>query len=167
MSDLFSRFRNQSSANRFAHVSVYQRGDRMLICADDQTVTGLWMGSDRIVTLATNVSASELGAAVRSALADSRTGLPTPDLRRKPPADAPLWRAMGVRTRRAFMTGTLLCSILRDGSVITITPTANGGASGEDRGWSDLPELSTVSSDAAEPGKLGAAVYHALERCRK
>lgn len=165
MSNLFSRFRNQSSASRFAHVSAYQRGDRMLICADDQTATGLWMGSDRIVALTANVSASELGAAVRSALADSRTGLPTPDLRGKPPADAPLWRAMGVRTRRAFMTGTRLCSILRDGGVITITPTANGGAAGEDRGWSDLPEQSMVLSDTADAGELGGAIYEALERC--
>jgi hypothetical protein len=164
MAELFSRFRNQSSASRFAHVSLYQRGDRMLICPDDQTEAGFWIGTDRIAVLPADVSAAELGAAVHQALADSRNGVPIPEVSGKLPLDAPLWRALGVRSRRAFMNGTRLCSILRDGSVITISPTANGGTSGEDRGWSDLAEQSTVLSDAADASELGAAIHKALEQ---
>lgn len=166
MLSLISRLlgRSQSVApSAHAQVSVFARDDRLLVAVDDQTEAGFWVATPRITVLPANTPADALGAAVHAALAMSRAGVPTPSFRDgAPPLDEPLWRAAGVRSRRAFMTGARLCTVYRHGADVTIHATVNGGTSGDARGWrpaDDEPQVLPATGDALA---LGHAVQAAL-----
>ena len=144
------------------NVGVYQRGALLIIAVDDETDAGFWVATDRITTLPDTVAADALGGAIRAALAASRTAVPTPSFRGTPPLDAPLWRAAGVRSRRAFMSGTRFCSVHRDAEQVTITATANGGSTGADRGWRPVEAAARTLPVASDDTTFGAAVRAAL-----
>ena len=146
-------------------VGVYRRGERLLVAGDDQATVGYWVATSRIVVLPAEASPATLGAAVQKALAESRLGVPVPSREKGAPAlDEPLWRAAGVRSRRAFMTGTRFCSVARERTELTISPTANGGTQGEGRGWRPTEHAPTVIAADATAETIGAAVLAALEQ---
>jgi hypothetical protein len=146
---------------------VFARAERLLVAVDDQTQAGFWVATPQITVLPADTPANALGAAVHAALAMSRAGVPTPSFRDgSPPLDEPLWRAAGVRSRRAFMSGARLCTVHRHGADVTIHATVNGGTSGEARGWRPAdgePRVLPATSDALA---LGLALQAALSQAQ-
>ena len=147
-----------------ANVGVFQRGSQLLLAGDDETEAGFWIATARIRVLPVSTPAAVLGAALHAALAESRVGVPTPRFGTGAPAlDAPLWRATGVRSRRAFMAGTRFCVVSQVGSDLTVTATHNGGSTGNGRGWHPVDAPPRHVPAAAPPEALGAAVLAALD----
>lgn len=128
-------------------------------------MAGFWITRPPAAVLPDTAPDAVLGAAVRAALAASRLAVPTPRFGGgAPPLDAPLWQA-GVRSRRAFMTGTRLAWVAREGDVLRCTSARNGGSTGPTRGWAALPApppLAATTDDVT----LGAAVRAALARAQ-
>ncbi len=149
-----------------ALATVYLRDGRILVQASDRTewrTAGFWIGALPVISLAASSSAAIIGQAVLDALARSRVEVPVPD--RGADLEAPLRHAAGVRSHRAFMTGTRACWVSQDKGAIRIDALHNGGASGEERGFSPLPDTEKRTLEAtATADAVGRAVRDALER---
>lgn len=164
---MFNRLLNRlRPAGPAALATVYLREGRILVQASDRTewrTAGFWVAAPHVVSLDAVSDAVAIGQAVLDTLARSRVEVPVPG--RGADLDAPLLQAAGVRSHRAFMTGTRACWVNREKSGLRIDPLRNGGASGEDRGFRPLPETETCTLDAAATADaVGRAVLVALER---
>ena len=158
---LLNRFRPPRPA---ALAMVYLRAGRIFVQASDRTdlrTAGFWIAAPPVVTLDASVSAATIGQAVLDALARSRVDVRVPD--RGADLEAPLRSAAGVRSRRALMSGTRACSVHREADTIRIDPLRNGGSSGQERGFSALPDTETLEATATAD-VIGRAVSVALER---
>jgi len=143
---------------------VYLRDGRIFVQASDRTdlrTAGFWIAAPPVVSLDASVSAATTGQAVLDALARSRVDVSVPDLGAD--LEAPLRNAAGVRSRCALMTGTRACSVHREEDRIRIDPLRNGGSSGDERGFSALPDSETLEA-AATADVIGRAVLIALEK---
>ena len=150
-----------------ALVHVYAREDRYFIEASDRTRmkdAGFWVATGHVTELASHAADEELGLAVLHELRRSRVEVAVPP--RDAKLDAGLFRAMGVRTRRAAMSGTRACLVTRlpDTTTSRVEPLRNGGTTGDDRGYAivedqaiDLPANGTAEA-------VGKAVRTALAR---
>jgi hypothetical protein len=134
---------------------------------------GYWIGTGDVTVLAHDVSDAELGEVVLHALGRSRLEVAVPPRGTK--LEAGLFRAMGVRSRRAAMTGTLSCMVGREparpaagggkatGAQLRIDALQNGGARGEARGYRGLAEPHVIELPADSPAAVvGQAVRTSL-----
>lgn len=155
-----------------ALVQVYQRAGTLYIEPSDRTrlaEAGFWIGTGEVTVLAVETSDSTLGEALLRALARSRVEVALSP--RDTKLDAALFRAMGVRSRRAAMQGTRSCLLSREparaatggGATTTarlrIEALHNGGSRGDDRGYRGLPEPSAVELPL---DSAGAAIAQAV-----
>ena len=150
-----------------ALVHVYAREERYFIEASDRTRVkdaGFWVATGHVTELASHATDEELGLAALHELRRSRVdvAVPPPDAK----LDAGLFRAMGVRTRRAAMSGTRACLLTRLPATTTIRvePLRNGGHAGDDRGYAIVADQAIELPATATAKALGAAVRTALER---
>jgi len=134
-----------------ALVAVYARAEHYYLEPFHRTrlaEAGFWIGSGEVTTLSADAADAALGSAVLEALALSRVEVPVPPRGAK--LEAGLFRAMGVRSRRASMAGTLACNVEREPARSATAPClrvealANGGTSGDSRGYRGLPERHVV-----------------------
>lgn len=160
-----------------ALVQVYHRADGFFVEPSDRTrlaEAGFWIGTGEVTRLAPDASDSTLGDALLRALACSRVEVAVPPRGAK--LEAGLFRAMGVRSRRAAMAGTRACLLSREPARSTpgggpTTPARlriealhNGGTSGDDRGYRGLSEPVTVELPIeSEAAVIGQAVRTALQ----
>jgi hypothetical protein len=155
---------------RPALASVFLREGRIFVQASDRTpqrTAGYWVAAGPVTTLTATAEPAVVGQAVLDALARSRVEVPAPE--RGADLEAPLRRAAGVRSRRALMTGTLACVVDRADGVLRIDPLANGGTTGEERGYRPLPDAETAAvklSAAATADAVGRAVLAVLSRSK-
>ena len=159
-----------------ALVQVYLRAGHHYVQASDRTrlaEAGYWIATGEVAVLAHDASDAELGESVLRALDRSRVEVAVPPRGTK--LEAGLFRAMGVRSRRAAMAGTRSCLVEReparraaDGVPATaahlrVEPLLNGGTKGDGRGYRGLSEPRAVElpigSGVAE---VGRAVREAL-----
>lgn len=177
-----------------ALVQVYQRAERYYIEASDRTryaEAGYWIATGVVTVLAGDATDVALGGAVLEALARSRVEVPVPP--RDAKLEAGLFRAMGVRSRRAAMTGTRSCLVGREppprpgavavagaagtppgapahpGGHLRIEALHNGGSRGDGRGYHGLRaahERAATEAVTAVPlgGATAAAVGAAVRR---
>jgi len=159
--------RPSRAAGPTALATIYEREGRYFIEASDRTrwkEAGFWVSSSHVRTLEVAVSDDVLGEALRSALASSRVEVPVPPRNAK--LEDALFRAMGVRSRRAAMTGTRACIVTSESTHgdLRIEPQRNGGSSGEERGYRPIAEAALVLPGSSSATEVGRGVRSALAR---
>ena len=148
-------------SSRVAH--VYQLKDRLLIHPLLETTAGVLIAAEPYATLSLETEAHGLGHAVLAALAHSGRTVPHPTDWKA--MAAPRLKAAGVRSEKAFQTGTRNVFVERDDRGFQVESTRNGGAKGEDKGFAPLPD-SIALPLAATPEQLGAAIRVGLAKCQ-
>jgi hypothetical protein len=136
-------------------VSLYKRRDAIHVSASHKTQAGFWIDDDGVVTLVSPQPAS-VWDAVKSALALSREGVPTP--RSSVDLTVPLLTAAGVASWSTFVKAAQYVGIRQDGDMIKITPYKNLGSK---EGFAPIQDkaVSLLSGDSG----LGVALVRALE----
>ena len=124
---------------------------------------GYWIATGRVTVLDSTTSDDELGAAILDALATCRVEVPVPPRGTK--LEAGLFGAMGVRSRRAAMSGTRGCLVTREppGEVLRIEPHEAADSAPDDRGHGGVPEWIAELPAASLAPNVGCAVWAALE----
>jgi hypothetical protein len=150
-----------------ALVHVYARGERYFIEASDRTRAkdaGFWVATGHVTELASHASDDEIGLAALHELHRSRVEVTVPP--RDTKLDAGLFRAMGVRTRHAAMSGTRACLVTRQPSTtsIRVEPLKNGGTAGDDRGYAIIADQAIDLPASSAPESVGKAIRTALSR---
>lgn len=118
--------------------SVYRFRDRWVVSPVRTTTTGLLVGSEPFVTLPLSVDNNDLGRAVRTALVLSEDVIPHPTDWKH--FALPRLIAAGVKTESSFQLGASLVQVHGNGQVLTFTPTRNGGATGDSKGFHALAD---------------------------
>ncbi len=139
---------------------MYRVGASLVIGSLDQVPDGFWVATERVTRLAAGEPEEALGAAVLAALCASRTGVPAPE--RSSRNESAAVTAAGYRSYRAFVRDAVLVMVERAGDTVLLTPTRNGGPTGEGRGFRAEP-VSAVSAPAS-PAAVGRAAAVALHR---
>ena len=144
---------------------VYERAGRYFVQPSNRTrwkEAGFWVFSGLVTALETSATDEKLGMAVLDALSASRVEVPVPP--RDAKLEAGLFRAMGVRSRRAAMSGTRACLVMRNPptGTLRIEPQRNGGSSGEARGYAPMPKLAVERPAESSASDVGGAVRAAL-----
>ncbi len=108
-----------------ASVMVYARPDAAYVATFEQTTVGVWVGSGAVEKVPTD-DISVLGAAVSQRLAASRVKVAHPRqsewTAQRQRSLGPLIRLAGVRSWRAFLSGSVAASVRRDGTLVTVRP---------------------------------------------
>ena len=142
--------------------SVYRLKDRWLVAPDNKTTAGLLVGLGPFVALPLEATSSDLGSALVKALALSERTIPHPTDWKS--VAMPRLTAAGVKNERTFQLGAILVRVKGEGPNLTFTPTHNGGAAGDTKGFHSLLKVAlkilTGSDDL-----LGEALCKAVERC--
>jgi hypothetical protein len=143
--------------------SVYIRSNDYLVEANSKVETGFWVSTNPVIRLSRSASVTDLGTAVRLALAESRRGGSYPSLGGAFPSS--LLEVAGVRSWNDLQRSAALCLVKGDSSIIRVVPHRNGGTTGDDKGYHSLSESSVdVAADASDD-ELGAAVRAAMSAC--
>jgi hypothetical protein len=116
-----------------------------------------------VVGMVIDVPESELGSAVLMALAGSRADQPHPTNLTE--VGRLVLDAAGKRTWRALEKSAVLVQVRRDGVVIRVVPTRNGGTAGDDRGFHELADRASVLEHDAPSTEIARAVLAALSSC--
>lgn len=158
------RFPGFRSEPHVRSAGAYRWPDRILIHSLARTRDGLWIWSEPWFRVPISASAAEIGQAALESLAGSRLGMPHP--RDFKPLTAARLEAASVRSERKFMEAAAHVGIWQEGEVVTLSPSENGGARGDGRGFHSLPALETKLSSKVDAGVLGDAIIEAWRRCR-
>src|SRR5262245_46959978 len=103
--------------------SIYRRGDRFIIHPWSMAVSGVFLGTAPFLVLDVSAVPTEIGAALRRALASVKTGLPHPtDFSNM---GRPLLEAAGVKRWSQFLQGAVGVVVSDDDLSITFAPQAN------------------------------------------
>jgi hypothetical protein len=143
--------------------SVYVRKSDYIVESSCWTTRGLCVGSEPVELLPIDAAAAELGEAIRRALSAVREGVAHP-------ADwqaqlAPLFKVAGIKSWDALQKSAKLCSIEAIDGPIRITPSRNGGTTGDGRGYHPMNEKAVILPPDATAAELGAAVLRAVPQC--
>jgi hypothetical protein len=157
------RSREQTEAPRSAgFASLYRLPQVLVVVTYDRTTAGFHIAADRVKGLPVDSDPDVLGGVLLIALAASRDGVPVPDwnapLRERV---GPTLKAAGYRSYRSFVLDALCAGVTRTGDTVTFTPTRNGGPTGPQRGFEDLP--GRAQSCSALPAEIGRAAIAALD----
>ena len=144
---------------------LHQRGAQYYVESSNRTrwrEAGFWVSSGEVQVLDVSETDEAVGIALLVALAASRLEVPVPD--RDGRLEAALFRAMGVRSRRASMSGTRACVLTREppAGEVRIEPQVNGGSAGEERGYRPLPAKARLLPADASAASVGRAARAAL-----
>ena len=149
-----------------ALIQVYERAGRYFLEPSDRTrwsEAGYWVSNGCVTVLDATAGDDALGEAALDGLAMSRVEVPVP--RRGTKLEAGLFRAMGVRSRRAAMSGTRSCFVSREppDGAIRVDPLRNGGTTGDSRGYTVIAERAVALPAASTAPEVGRAIRLALD----
>ena len=136
--------------------AIYKRPDGFVVHPLNRATTGLGIASEPVWRLPAASSASDLGAAVLSALAAWRDGVPHPTVWKG--YGKAFLKAAGVRSWRSLEAGAAHCIFSDDGLVLSFLPCK----AGETSGFVPSGRPSEVISCEAPPDVVGAAALRAL-----
>ena len=143
--------------------SAYMLQDRYFIYASNVTTSGLWLAAPEFVSLSLKSSEFELGQAVLSVL--ERSGRTVPHPTEWGGLSTPRLVAAGVKSEKAFNNGARLVTVCRTALGTEIQPTFNGGATGPNRGFTDLLDTTICLDNRTPPLEFGQAIISALALC--
>ena len=143
---------------------IYFTLDRIAVVPTHRTQDGIYISAGPVRVLDRECSPEELGAEISASRADCRVDVAPPEDRHL--ASQPLLVAMQLRSWSALQSRAKLVKVDWNAPNITITPTRNGGVTGDDRCYHDLPHASSFLDLAATDRMLGETVQRALTRCQ-
>jgi hypothetical protein len=140
--------------------------DKIIIETQDQVKDGFWIVTDRISILPPDSEDEQLGENIIRHLELSKVNVPNPKGQEgfKKIRDN-YKKATGLKTQKAQMDRARYLSIARENNKFEFSPTANGGASGEQRGYRYKPEENVEISQSMTPAELGQQVRMLWLRC--
>lgn len=126
----------------------------------DKATSGVWLAGEYAVLLTEAESPDDLGAAVERALVASRRDVPHPSDWRN--VGRQVLIVAGKKTWRTLEKGAVLTHVYRNRSSLRVTPTRNGGPTGDDRGFHELGDCEQTLEARASPIELARAVTRGL-----
>ena len=142
--------------------SAYRLSDRYFIHPSKRTTAGLWIAQPDFVSLPLEASPEELGLAVVASLAQSTGVVPHPTVWTG--LSKPRLAAAGFRSEKAFMQGAHLVSVALADTII-LDPNHNGGTTGEQRGFTPLPDKRFIILPNSAPMVVGSELLAAFKAC--
>jgi hypothetical protein len=145
------------------HATAYLKNGKVIIHAQARSTAGVYLAAMPVRRLPLEAGGDALGRALRDALDAYQAEVPHPTTWRDFGAD--VLKASGVRSWRALQVGTACCTISRNSAHIMISPSHNGGTSGDGRGFQPAPSADVALEASATPDRVGAALLEAFSRC--
>lgn len=145
-------------------VSIYELRDRILIHPWQRTTAGLGMASEPYLCLPLDADSQTLGGTVLSALSLSGQTVPHPTSWKG--LATPRLNAAGVKSEKAFHSGTRSVTVERGSDAFRIEPSHNGGSTGDSKGFQGLPNLSSSAPLDLSATELAAEIRRCLGKCR-
>src|SRR5262245_25893904 len=119
--------------------AVFFRRRDVVVHSQHRTTDGVWIAGAPVSRVHRDELAIALVEAVRDAISKSRDGIAHPtDWKR---VIAPVLDVAHVRSWAALARGSRLCEVEDSIHGMTVVPTRNGGATGDDRGFRALRNL--------------------------
>ena len=143
--------------------AVYVLKDRVLLHPWQKTTAGLGICSGPYAVVPLEVSAHHLGEVLLGTLVASGLTVPHPTIWED--ITRPRLVAAGVKSEKAFQTGTLSVTVNWLDDMLCFAPTRNGGASGPEKGFHPLSESSLSVAANAGAEVIGTTVRSAIELC--
>lgn len=141
------------------YAAVFSRKNQLLFQPESEATSGVLIGWFPVSALSESAENEELGAALVSALAEAKHGVPHPaDWNQVPHY---LYEAAGVKTWAHFVKGAKNCAVAASSNEIKLTPTRNGGTQ---RGFEHLNDRELRIAATSTPAEIGAAIREALSR---
>ncbi len=143
---------------------VYAKPGLLLVHSMRTTTAGVGLAGPDVHRLSAPFSAETVGAAARAALAAHQHDVPHP----KDWTDVgkPFLVACRVRSWKALTTDARFCHIeLCSDGTIQLSPTHNGGNSGDEKGFQPNDSAPRRVEGASDDIKLGEAILATLEDC--
>lgn len=166
MLNVLRRMLNQatSRAKLPRRAGVYAKPGLLLIHSIRTTTAGVDMVGLEVHRLAASSSAVTVGTAARAALAAHQHDVAHPtdwtEARRG------FLSACGVRSWKALESDARFCDIvLSSDGAIRVSPTRNGGRSGDESGFQPDGGPDRILSENATDGELGEAILATIENC--
>jgi hypothetical protein len=144
--------------------AVYVLKDRVLFHPWQKTTVGLGICSEPYVSEPLDANDRRLGEVLLGTL--DASGLTVPHPKSWKGITRPRLEAAGVKSEKAFQTGTLSVTVNWHDDTLCFAPTRNGGASGPEKGFHPLSESSVFVAANAGAEAIGATVRSAIELCR-
>lgn len=141
--------------------NVDHRGNEVIVSSYSQTEAGFYIMNGVFTRLGEPLDDHELGSAIDDALSSSRDGIPVPDPESPLPA-TPILEALGLDSYAAYMAGARAAQVERDGEIVRVVPTRNGGAR---EGFVEIREKERELRNPSVT-ELGAEVRKALAEAR-
>jgi hypothetical protein len=138
------------------HASAYLRENRVFIWPDECTTAGLWIGALPVLASSPD-RPEEVGQNLLDCLSSSKEAVPHPT--EWAGGFKPFLSAVGVRSWKAFVTGTKHVGVAMQNETITFEPSRNDGAKG---GFVPLPNK--TSSASKIPAELGTSLLAAFAK---
>jgi hypothetical protein len=110
-------------------------------------------------------SLAEVGEAVLTALSTYVDGAPHPTEWKG--IGKPFLAATGYRSYKSLHSRAKMVHVDVDGDLTRLVPTLNGGSTGPDRGFTELPDKAVALRTGAPAETLGEAVIRALDLCEQ
>jgi hypothetical protein len=143
-------------------VAIFRFDNAVLVYSLDKAKSGVWLAGE-FATLLVDASPENLGAAVEQALTASRFDVPHPQDWRNVGANVLV--VAGKKSWRALEKGAVAAHLFRDRSGVRITPTRNGGPTGDDRGFHELTDRTQSLDASASHLEVASGVIRALAEC--
>lgn len=140
--------------------------DKIIIETQHQVKDGFWIVTDKISILPPDIEDEKLGENIIRHLELSKVNVPNPKGQEgfKKIQDN-YQKATGLKTQKAQMDRARYLSIARENNKVELSPTANGGASGERKGYHYKPDDKIELSQNVTLTELGQQVRIAWLRC--
>lgn len=156
----------QRPANDYPpHASVYATKSNLIFAAYGCNSIGLLVSCPPYIQLPINASDDDLGLAIINVIEAYQPQIEDPpeDKADRKEHKAQL-KELGFRSNRQFQQEVICCLCIRDALTYKLTPTHNGGTSGDSKGFQ--PVYPTIELPLTiTPLELGAALRQALALC--
>jgi hypothetical protein len=149
--------------SREKSAAVYSRGDNLYVASVSKTEAGFGIEAAPFVSVSLDGAATEVGAAIRTALDASRAGIPTPspeELGALKPSESPLLRLAGINSYRTFARGARHVAVSEADGRITLDPSK----ATEKGAFEYLPDRTLIIENPSL-SELADAVRETLSRC--
>jgi hypothetical protein len=147
------------------NASVYSFPDRLLVAPNCPTPMGVLLSSEPHTVLSLAAPDHELGIAIEAALFAPTRTVPHPADWKA--ASAPRLAAAGVKSERAFQLKSALVQVSKTPESVRVSPSHNGGATGDDRGFHPILGAEMNMSGMVGATELAAQVRKALMACTR
>ena len=142
--------------------SIYKLPSRFIVCPVSTTTAGINITCEPYIVLWAPIASLELSKAINEALDKSQNGIAHPQSWKG--LAAPRLAAAGVKSEATFQKQASLVSLISDGKTVTFTPHRNGGATGNDKGFSPINECE-IQVDQWTSEIAGEIAFRAFEGC--